>query len=86
MLGFHRPTISQIEAGQRAVKPSEVAQLADLYKVRQGWIISGEMLGKADADPRVELAARELSKLKKQDLEKIMQLLSVLRSNAEGER
>lgn len=85
ILNVHRPTISQIEAGQRIVKPAEIAQLASLYKVKQAWIVSGETSGSADADPRVELAARELSKLKRQDLEKIMQLLSVLRSSAEDE-
>lgn len=86
ILNLHRPTVSQMESGQRAVKPAEVAQLAELYRVKQGWIVSGETVGASDADPRVELAARELSKLKKQDLEKIMQLLSVLRSSAEGKK
>lgn len=85
ILNVHRPTVSQIEAGQRIVKPAEVAQLASLYKVKQAWIVSGETSGPADADPRVELAARELSKLKRQDLDKIMQLLSVLRSSAEDD-
>lgn len=86
ILKLHRPTISQMEAGQRVVKPVEVAQLSELYKVKQAWIVSGETAGATDADPRVELAARELSKLKRQDLDKIMQLLSVLRSSAEGDR
>lgn len=86
ILNLHRPTVSQMESGQRAVKPAEVVQLAELYKVKQGWIVSGETAGVGDVDPRVELAARELSKLKKQDLEKIMQLLSVLRSSAEGKQ
>ncbi|MFN0132737.1 MAG: helix-turn-helix transcriptional regulator [Phycisphaerales bacterium] len=86
ILKLHRPTISQIEGGQRVVKPVEVAQLAELYKVKQGWIVSGESVGAAGGDPRVELAARELSKLKKQDLDKIMQLLSVLRSSTEAEQ
>ena len=86
LLKVHRPTVSQIEAGQRIVKPDEIAQLSKLYGVKQAWIVSGETAGQSKADPRLELAARELSKLKKQDLDKILNLLSVLRSTTEDAR
>jgi len=86
ILKVHRPTVSQIEGGQRAVKPGEIAQLSTLYGVKQAWIVSGESASGARDDPRVELAARELSKLKKQDLDKILNLLSILRSSTEDDR
>ncbi len=85
LLKVHRPTVSQIEAGQRAVKPGEIAQLSKLYRVREGWIVSGAEVGGARVDPRLELAARELSKLKRQDLDKILNLLAVLRSSTEDQ-
>ena len=83
MMGVHRPTISQIEAGQRGVRPDEITRFAQIYDVKEVWIINGDsVLGEA-ADPRVELAARELSKLRKEDLDSILRLIKVLRSDLE---
>ncbi len=82
-LGMHRPTISQIEAGQRALRADEVGQFAELYDVRKAWIITGESLLSDENDPRVELVARELRKLKKDDLDSILRVLKVLRSRGE---
>lgn len=86
VMNMHRPTVSQIEAGQRSVRPDEIAQLAKLYGVRQGWIVSGETSEAGGSDPRIELAARALSKLRKTDLDKILNLLATLRSSAEDSR
>lgn len=86
MLGLHRPTISQIEAGKRDIKSHEVAQFADLYEVKDDWLIRGAEAITDDVDPRVEVAARELKKLRSQDLDKIMDLIRVLRTNEEGGR
>lgn len=84
-LRLHRPTVSQIEAGERNLKPDEITQFARLYCVRESWILSGETSAGFQADPRIELAARELSKLNKQDLDKLLDLLSTLRSSKESE-
>lgn len=81
ILGLHRPTISQIEAGDRAVKPYEITQFADLYEVHATWIIEGDKSLPTDADPRIALAARELTKLDPDDLDKILRLLKVLRES-----
>jgi len=78
MLGFHRPTISQIEAGQRAVKVEELNKFAELYDVKEDWLLSGDV--SFSKDPTIELAARELSKLKKDDLEKILKLIQAVRT------
>lgn len=82
-LGMHRPTISQIEAGDRKVRIDEVASFATLYSVKEDWILKGEISLPGKQDPRVELAARELSKLKREDLDTILRLIQVLRSNTE---
>ena len=42
LLNYHRPTISQIEAGQRVVRPDEIARFASLYGVEETWIIHGD--------------------------------------------
>lgn len=71
-LGWHRPTISEIEAGRRRVAADEVGQMAALYGVDVNWIVTGDDL---EADPAIQLAARVLAKLKKEDAEKILKLL-----------
>tara|TARA_R110002096_G_scaffold9342_6_gene37036 strand:- start:1726 stop:2070 length:345 start_codon:yes stop_codon:yes gene_type:complete len=83
MIDVHRPTISQIESGQRAVRADEVAQFADLYDVKDEWILRGDDVLESEHDPRVDLAARELRKLRKEDLETIVRLVRILRSNKE---
>ena len=68
MLVLHRPSVSEMEAGNRRVSADEVARLAEIYDVSVAWLL-GEAPETLDAqDPRVELAARELSKLKPDDL------------------
>jgi transcriptional regulator with XRE-family HTH domain len=80
IFGVHRPTISQIEAGQRGVKAEEVSRFAELYDVKEEWILRGDEAFANETDPRIELAARELSKLKQEDLDTILRLIRVLRS------
>jgi transcriptional regulator with XRE-family HTH domain len=81
MLKYHRPTISQIEAGQRIVRPDEIARFASLYGVQEAWIIHGDSGIAADQNARVEIAARELAKLRKEDLDTILKVIRVMRSN-----
>jgi transcriptional regulator with XRE-family HTH domain len=80
-LRYHRPTISQIEAGQRVVRPDEIARLALLYGVQDTWIIQGDAGLVTDKDARIEIAARELAKLRKEDLDAILKVIKVMRSN-----
>lgn len=80
-MGMHRPTISQIEAGERNVRADEVSRFGDLYGVSQDWLIRGDSSLEGERDPRIELAARELSKLKQEDLDSILRLIQVLRDN-----
>ena len=78
-LGWHRPTVSEIEAGRRRVLAEELSSLAELYGVNIPWII-GE--GAADTmSDRARLAARELSKLKDEDLDRLLQLIQALKAS-----
>jgi transcriptional regulator with XRE-family HTH domain len=80
-LSVHRPTISQIESGERNVRIEEMQQLAELYGVDENWLVKGDEALEGQRDPRIELAARELSKLKREDLDSILRLIQVLRSD-----
>ncbi len=79
---MHRPTISEIEASRRKVTTEEVQRFAELYGVGVEWIVSGER-EIADADDKILLAARQLSKMKDSDLDRLMRLLQMLRKDKE---
>jgi transcriptional regulator with XRE-family HTH domain len=67
-LGLHRPTISEIEAGNRSVSAEELSAFAEMYEVSVAWL-AGEGVEKLDPhDDRLQLAFRELKKLKHEDL------------------
>lgn len=76
ILGMQRPTISEIEAGRRRVTAEEIALFAEAYDVSSQWLIDNTA---AVADPMVELAARELGKLKADDLDMVLKLLRTMR-------
>ena len=81
VLSMHRPTITEMEAGRRKVSADEMRQLAELYEVDIEWLAGTQSIGDR---PLVELAARELAKLKKEDLDRVLQLLQSLRRGKEG--
>ena len=86
ILGLHRPSVSEMEAGNRRVSADELARLAEIYDVSVAWLL-GEAPETLDAqDPRLELAARELTKLKPDDLERLLKLLAAMRSDSTAER
>lgn len=78
MLGFNRPTISELEAGRRRVSGEELSTFSKTYGVSISWLTTEKP---EVADPKVELAARELSKLKHEDLDTVLQLLRTLRKS-----
>lgn len=49
ILKMHRPTISEIEAGNRGVSAEEIARFADAYAVSIEWLFGRES---ANANPR----------------------------------
>lgn len=78
LFGYQRPTISEIEAGRRRVSAEELAKFCEIYNVSVSWIATEQS---EVSNPNVELAARELVKLKKEDLDKVMNLLQTLRKS-----
>ena len=40
-MDVHRPTISQIEAGERNVRIEELDQFAEIYGVSREWLVDG---------------------------------------------
>ena len=81
MLGIHRPSVTEIEAGNRRVAADELSRLAELYDVSVPWILGDAPDSVDAADPKLQLAARELSKLKPDDLERLLKLLAAMRDN-----
>jgi len=81
LLGWHRPTVSEIEAGNRKVSADEVSRFAGIYDVTVSWLLAETVEQLEVTDPRLQLAARELSKLKPDDLDRLMRLLASMRSS-----
>ena len=79
MLDLHRPSISEAEAGRRNVTATELASLAEIYGVELGWLAGSDTNTTDESRDRIQLAARELSKLKTEDLERVLGLLSALK-------
>jgi transcriptional regulator with XRE-family HTH domain len=80
MLSLHRPSISEIEAGNRGVSAEEITQLAEIFEVSASWLL-GEGADKVDVhDNKLQLAARELQKLKPEDLDRLLAILASMRS------
>jgi transcriptional regulator with XRE-family HTH domain len=68
LLGMHRPTVSEIEAGNPRLTAEELAQFAKAYDVSVSWLVGQAAEQLEPDDPRLQLAARELTKLKPDDL------------------
>lgn len=78
-MDMHRPTISEIEAGNRNVSVTELSKFAEVYDVDPAWL-SGSGPGQLDPqDEHLQLAFRELKKIKPEDLDRLMRALAALR-------
>lgn len=80
-LGLHRPSISEIEAGRRRVGADELVALAEILEVSLGWLAGETSLTVNLDDDRIELAARELSKLDPRDLDRVLHILAAIRKD-----
>jgi transcriptional regulator with XRE-family HTH domain len=77
-MNMHRPTVTEIEAGRRKVSAQEVEKFAELYGVTAEWIVTGQT-DENGADARLVIAARELSKMNENDLDRLMKMLKMFR-------
>jgi len=84
LMNMHRPSISEMEAGNRCVSADELARLAELYDVKVTWILGEAPERVATDDPRLQLAARELSKLQPEALDRLMTLIAAMKEDDDG--
>lgn len=77
--GWHRPTVSEIEAGRRRVSADELKSLAELYGVSVSWLVEEDEYSSLNA--RARIAARELDKLSNEDLDRLLELIRSLRTS-----
>jgi transcriptional regulator with XRE-family HTH domain len=83
-LGLQRPSVSEMEAGNRRVSGDEITRLAELFDVSSSWLL-GEGADTPDPhDAKLQLAARELAKLKREDLDKLLRLLASMRDDEDS--
>ena len=78
ILGLHRPSVTEMEAGRRKVSVEELTKLAGIYSVGIEWLAGSEPQAQT-GEERIRFAARQLAKLKSGDLDKVMNLLRALR-------
>ena len=81
-LGLPRPSISEIEAGRRKVSADELVQFADLYSVDMDWLAGRGEDRIDEIRDKLYLAARNADGLRDEDLNKVIDLLSSLKSGA----
>ena len=86
MLSLHRPSVSEIEAGRRKVSTEELSKLAEIYDVKLNWLMGLDTGENDKEDEKIKLAARQLAKLKTEDYEHVIHLLSILRSSGRERR
>ncbi len=82
LLDMHRPTISEIEAGRRSVSAQEMARFAELYAVALEWLMAADVDQDVQPSAKARLAARELDKLRPQDLDRLLRLIASLRKGS----
>lgn len=81
LMNMHRPTITEIEAGNRRVTAEELPRFAKLYDAKVDWLLGKAPERAAADDPRLQLAARELGKLKPDDLDRLLRLIAALKTD-----
>ncbi|HEY5326528.1 MAG TPA: helix-turn-helix transcriptional regulator [Mucilaginibacter sp.] len=74
-LKLQRPAISEIESGKRKVSAEEIIQLAELYRVDTSWLL---LKNEEKMPEQVLFAARELSKLKPEEMNKVIDIIKML--------
>ncbi len=84
VLGIHRPSVSEIESGNRRISAEELSELCETYDVAPDWILGRSPEALDVNDPKLQLAARELSKLKSDDLQRLLRLIASMRDESDG--
>lgn len=82
LMQMRRPSIAEIESGRRRVSADELKAFAKYYKVPLTWLACSNSEDTNEEKERIELAARELSKLRHEDLDRVMELLAIFRGDS----
>lgn len=85
MMGMHRPTVSEIEAGNRRVSADEISRFAEFYDVSTSYLLGHAPDRLAMDDPKLQLAARELAKLSPDALDGLLRALAAVRTESDDE-
>jgi transcriptional regulator with XRE-family HTH domain len=80
LMQMHRPTVSEIEAGNRRVSAEELSKFAALYDVTVAFLTGDAPETLAVDDPKLQLAARELRKLRPRQLDQLLRVLAAFRT------
>jgi len=80
ILNFSRPTISEIEQGRRNVSVTELKEFSDIYDLDINWVLS-ESDESDSVNAKIQLAAREISKMSDTDVDKLFKLLSSMKKS-----
>ena len=86
MLNLHRPSVSESEAGRRGVSAEELARLAEIYGVSIAWLACVDAEEPDMTRDHLQLAARELGKLKPEDMDRLLKILSAIRLEKDADR
>ncbi len=81
IMELHRPSITEAEAGRRKISAEELTEFAQIYGVSMEWLACADTQEHDERRDRIEIAARGLSKMKKEDLDLLLDLLVTLRQD-----
>ena len=84
MLDIPRSALTEAEAGNRKISATELAAMARIYGVAVGWLVEETGAYPTPEEDRIQLAARELARLRKEDLETVLQLVRSIRAKPKG--
>jgi transcriptional regulator with XRE-family HTH domain len=77
LLGLHRPSLSEVEAGKRKVSAEELSTIAEHCGVSPTWLATGKEDASSDS-AKVKLAARQLAKLNAGDFARVIEIVKAL--------
>jgi DNA-binding XRE family transcriptional regulator len=82
-LSLSRPSITNMESGQRKVEALELEKLAQLYGRPVSYLLSGEE-DRSEQASKVAFAARALQGLTQHDLEEVLRFAGYLRNSSKA--
>jgi transcriptional regulator with XRE-family HTH domain len=85
MLNLHRPSVTETEAGRRKASPQELAEYARIFGVSIDWLVNVDTDESDTKRDKLQLVARKLVNLKKEDLDLVLDVLASLNTEEDME-